>query len=180
MRPGIQNTLTCQPNSTNEGPRDPLHGPITHWHLTLNSIHWWRTLSWRIHQHQLDSFFNSQPKYTSYLYQYIKLCDDVKKEFPFRFCLFGSIHSSIFQRIWNFQSFQFSFDFHFFMSSSLFCASLLNIGLSIGEVLDLSLLVYHFNPISVNISCVLFLWSSTLRSGMVTGIFLKNYSTLLQ
>ena len=29
-RPDYQNTLTCQSADTNDAPRDPLHGPVTH------------------------------------------------------------------------------------------------------------------------------------------------------
>ena len=78
---------------------------------------------------------------------------------------------SLFQRLWNFQSFQLSFFLMFyFVFHFMFCSSLLNLGHFKGEDLALRL---HFPDVCMNNICPLFL-SSVLSSGIVTAILFNN------
>ena len=84
-------------------------------------------------------------------------------------------HSSVFQCIWNFQSFQFWFSVcrFIYISSSFYCAFLLSLILFRGGRFPFNLFMYQPPSISCNNDWRFYLWLGGL--GSLTGIFWKYF-----
>ena len=84
--------------------------------------------------------------------------DDAQKEFILQFRIFVTNHSSLFNLIWNVQSFQLPFDFISLalISTFYFCFPLINLVLFNEIVLSIRLLMYNLLPIPVNKVLILF------------------------